>query len=262
MPPQPLSRVAPKAKVSFDPAELWKVRHLTALPMMTIAYWSKVDLILAAMLSHLLKSDLSIGIAMFQALKSQDSQRAAIVGAAEKALKSEDFRLLQAVWKVTKASRDRRHEYAHHIWGTLDAPEGLVLSDPRDNLRDMATEHDWKIARDKREAEIKKWDDWARIYHPPGPRPAPFSELPPPPVDFANLKLFRKPDLEADVQDARQAHECFVHLHQALWDKYPTQNEARQWLLEVPQIAQALQPPNSEKPCSQPERPPPSDAPC
>jgi hypothetical protein len=74
---------------------------------------------------------------MFHALQSQDAQRAAIRGAAEKALSPEDFRLFQAVWKVTESSRTRRYEFAHHLWGLPTIPDALALLDPKDALREV-----------------------------------------------------------------------------------------------------------------------------
>jgi hypothetical protein len=62
-----------------------------------------------------------------------------ILGAAEKALSLDDYRLLQAVCKVTKASRGRRHEYAHHLWGIPNIPDALALLDPRDSLKQMVS---------------------------------------------------------------------------------------------------------------------------
>jgi hypothetical protein len=43
------------------------------------------------------------------------------------------------VCKVTKASRGRRHEYAHHLWGIPNIPDALALLDPRDSLKQMVS---------------------------------------------------------------------------------------------------------------------------
>jgi hypothetical protein len=134
MPPQPITRIISNPTVDFDPAKLATVPHLTALPMAVIAIWGAIDGNLAKMLSHIVGSDFAIVVAMLHALRNQDSQRSAIFGAAEKALPSDDYSLLKAVDKVTKASRDRRHEYAHHLWGIPNIPDALALLNPRDGL--------------------------------------------------------------------------------------------------------------------------------
>jgi hypothetical protein len=114
--------------------------------MAVIAIWGAIDGNLAKMLSHIVGSDFAIVVAMLHALRSQDSQRSAIFGAAEKALPSDDYSLLKAVDKVTRASRTRRHEYTHHLWGIPNIPDALALLDPRDGLKEL-------IAFDKRMEE-------------------------------------------------------------------------------------------------------------
>jgi hypothetical protein len=47
------------------------------------------------MLANLMQSDFGVAVAMFHAIKSQDRQRSAIQGAAEKVLPTEDFKLLR-----------------------------------------------------------------------------------------------------------------------------------------------------------------------
>ena len=125
MPPQ---MIKPNPEVDFDPAKLASVPHLTALPMSVIA---------AKMLSHIVKSDFAVVVAMLHALKSQEAQHSAILGAAEKGLPSNDHILFKAVWKVTRASRHRRHEYAHHLWGIPNIPDALALLDPKDGLKEL-----------------------------------------------------------------------------------------------------------------------------
>jgi hypothetical protein len=86
MPPRPITSIQPNVTVEFDTAKLATVAHLTTMPMTVIATWSAIDGIIAKMLANLIKSDLTIAAAMFQAIKSQDGQRQAVLAAAEKAL--------------------------------------------------------------------------------------------------------------------------------------------------------------------------------
>jgi hypothetical protein len=83
--------------------------------MTVIAISSRIDAIIAKMLTNLMHSNFSIVVAMFQAIRSQDGQRQAVRAAAAKALASDDYRLMEAVWKVSKPSRERRNEFAHYL---------------------------------------------------------------------------------------------------------------------------------------------------
>jgi len=257
MAPQPLNRITPNCAVNFDPRKLLNSPHITVYPMTVIATWAFIDDILARLLSQMMKSDLSIGLAMFQALKSQESQRSAVLGAAEKALPLDHFRLLQAIWKVTKPSRDRRHEYAHHLWGIPDSiPNALALLDPKDSLRDLAAEHEWQQAHEKRIEDLKEWDRWASIYHPYRPRPEPFNEPKPPVVDRSRIMIFRDNDLRDDERDARSALEHFANFQFAIRNNSPG-DAIHQRLLVVPEIEQAFRALSDETPPSQPQSPQP-----
>jgi hypothetical protein len=248
--------------IDFDPVKLASVPHLSILPMTVIAIWGAIDGTLAKMLSHMMTSDFGIAVAMFQALKSQESQRAAISGAAEKALSPDDYRLLQAVWKVTKASRDRRHEYAHHLWGIPNIPDALALLDPRDSLKQMVSFEEQMDEYSERMSQWTRRTSGMNIHqrgHTYPMPPSPPSEEP----DYSNVKCFTKTDLEDDVKDAEQARLWFLELQRALFDRSPqASNEARQRLLGAPQIAQALQPLSSGTPYSQTEQRPRSELPC
>jgi hypothetical protein len=270
MPPQPITRIIPNPTVDFDPSKLATIPHLTALPMAVIAIWGAIDGNLAKMLSHILSnaektadandcrrdnpaSDFAIVVAMLHALKSQEAQHSAILGAAEKALSLDDYLLLKAVWKVTRASRDRRHEYAHHLWGIPNIPEAIALLDPRDGLNEL-------VAFEKRMEEYIIYMDQIRnsdtvnvYYNTSYPQPLP-PAAPSENTDYSNVKCFRKQDLEQDLREAEQALRWFLDLQRALFGpSLQAKAEARQRLLAAPQIAQALQPRCKEKCDSPPE---------
>jgi hypothetical protein len=221
--------------------------------MAVIAIWGAIDGSLAKMLSHIVASDFAIVVAMLHALKSQEAQHSAILGAAAKALSLDDSLLLNAVWKVTRASRDRRHEYAHHLWGIPNIPEALALLNPRDGLNELVAfeerMEEWKKHMD----QIRNTDTVEVYYNTNYPR-----SLPPSPPseshDYSNVKCFRKQDLQYDLREAEQARLWFLDLQRALFGPSPqAKAEARQQLLAAPQIAQALQPRCKEKCGSPPE---------
>jgi len=244
MPPQPITRIQPDVTVDFDPVKLAGIPELTALPMTVIAIWATIDGILAKMLSHLIKSDLGTAVAMFHAIKSQDGQRQAILAAAGKTLASDDFKLFQAVLKASKASRDRRHDFAHHLWGLPSIPDTLALLDPRDSLRELA-EFDERMREWRK--QMRPWIERTAMrvhYHLQQNITPPAAPLPP---DNSNVQCFRKQDLLDDVSDAEKALQLFLDLQRALFDQsQPAKDEARRRLLAEPQIQRALQPPSSE----------------
>jgi len=246
MAPQPINRVVPNVEVDFNPTALVTVPHITALPMTTIATWATIDNVIAKMLSHLMRSgDFAIGVAMFHAIKSPDGQRQAVLAAAEMALATDDYRLIQAVWKASKASRDRRHEYAHHVWGVPNIPDALALLDPKDSLRELVS---FEERMNEWRKEMRQWSNPTMVlyyHHQQAQRQiSPPSESP----DYSNVMCFRKADLEGDVKDAQQALLWFLDLQHALFGQsQQAKDEARQRLTTAPQIVQALQRLKSER---------------
>jgi hypothetical protein len=221
--------------------------------MAVIAIWGAIDGNLAKMLSRIVGSDFAIVVAMLHAMKSQDSQRSAIFGAAEKALPSDDYNLLKAVDKVAKASRARRHEYAHHLWGIPNIPDALALLNPKDGLKEIVA---FEKRMDEWREDMRKTRNTytGEVYigrsFPLSLPPATPSDNP----DYSNVKCFRKQDLEKDLREAEQALRWFLDLQHALFGPSPqAKDEARQRLLAAPQIAQALQPRCKEKCDSPPE---------
>lgn len=133
MAPQPLSKIRPYASTKFDPDTFLTHPGLAVYPMTVIARWARTDATLAELLSAMLKSpDVAVGMAMYQALAGGEARRAALFAAAEEALSVTDYCLFQAVVRAIKPSRDRRNDFAHHLWGTSsDVPNALLLVDPK-----------------------------------------------------------------------------------------------------------------------------------
>jgi hypothetical protein len=242
MPPQPLGRITPNQAVDFDPAKLATVPQLTALPMTVIAIWGTIDGILAKMLAHMMSSDLAVGVAIFHAIKSQDAQRAAILGAAEKSLCLDDYKLLQVVLKVTRASRERRHDYSHHLWGIPTIPDALALLDPRDSLKEIVILEERMEEFRRQMGQISEMDKMAIYYHPQQPRPQP-PPIPPQTIDAMKIMVFKEKDLKADLKEAEQALLLYRDLQRALFGpSLEAKSEARLLLLAVPRIARAFRP--------------------
>ncbi len=242
MSPQPVNRIRPDTKVDFDPSKLANKPHLIALPMTVIATWATIDSIIAELLAYLIKSDLAVAVAMFHAIKNQDAQRQAVLAAAEKTLTPDDHKLLSAIWKASKASRDRRHEYAHHLWGIPDnIPDALALMDPKDSLRERVAFEEQMNAWRK---QMRRWTatptTFLHYHQHQSPTP------PPDAPNYSNVQCFRKSDLDDDVTAAQKALQWFLDFRRALFDpSQQVRDEARRRLLAAPQIQQSFQPPSS-----------------
>jgi hypothetical protein len=130
MAPQPLSRVNPNAKYSFETDIFKKHPDLAALVMSVINLASKMECKWSLIMVDLINADPVTGIAMFQSLTSADAQRAAIRGAAKSRLNADDYNLFAAVSKVVAPHRAIRNSFAHGIWGVSpELPRSLLLAD-------------------------------------------------------------------------------------------------------------------------------------
>jgi hypothetical protein len=68
MPPQPLSVVNPEATVMFGNTMLPETPEIAAQVMRVISVWAYTESTFATLLTSLIKSDMEIGIAMYQRL--------------------------------------------------------------------------------------------------------------------------------------------------------------------------------------------------
>jgi hypothetical protein len=229
MGPQPLSRVKPGAQINFDASALLRRPELAVYPMAAIARWSIVDQLLAEMLMSMLKStDLSVGMAMFQALTGGESKRAALLAGADEAFgsRSEENCLFKAVLKAINPSRNRRNDFAHHMWGTSkELPDALLLVDPKIWVRH-------NTAVEVHAKALKRAD--AEAFFLSMFKPEPNKEL-----DRRKIQVFRKRDLEEDAEAARASAEYTLRLSLALKEpKSSTADAMWRALLNVPPIRQ------------------------
>jgi hypothetical protein len=178
---------------------------------------------MTVMLARFLKADYETVAEMILALRSGEGKRDAIQAAARKALNQEDYALYSAVLKITKPSRDRRHDYAHNLWGFASfLPDALLLVDPRDSVRgDIQT--------------VKYWTKWHEV----GPNGTIDDELPE--LDLSKVFVYREGDIDRDIRDADEADDLTRTLDHALSNHYAN-DEARSELLKHPKVQRELQP--------------------
>jgi hypothetical protein len=202
--------------------------------MTAIAKWADIDKTLAELLLLMLGSpDLEVGMSMFQALNSGEAKRAALLAAAAEALKdrADDHNLFRAVLHTTSSSRDRRNEFAHHLWGTAkELPDALLLVDPRAAIKQRTLAEAYALRENSPDDKI-----WFGTMF----------ELPPSQfIDRRKIQVFSRPTLAAEASAADQARKHVVLLSFALdRRKFGDQkaDQMRAMLLSAPQVRREFQ---------------------
>ena len=225
MPPQPLAMVRPNGQIILGQGELSQHPKYAALVMAVIEQWANAENIISQMVARFLSADFNVVMAMLQALTST-GRRAALIGAAQEALSTDDFNLFRAVMKATKPSRDRRNDFAHHIWGVCpQIPDAMLLADPK-VVDDLTIQLQTRIQRLTRST------------------PSPPQDLPE--IDRMHIYVYRDRDLIEEVEAAHRAYGYIHSLNLALGSQGPVRDAMQTELLRQPPIQQALEHLSSE----------------
>ena len=216
MPAQPLSHYRKAKEVSFSVKALDERPGLAIRVMGVINTWAHIDHMLTIIASTVLKADFKIVAEMLRAISGGEAKRAAILAAVNTGLPDE-AELFAAIWKATKPSRNRRNEFAHHLWGTCpQLPDDLLLADPR--------------------VSSVKYASYLEAKKSAGASPglAMFT-------NFSEIMVYRDRDLGEETRAARIAMKLTGRFF-ALADDTSISDQMRQKLLSEPAIQQALQP--------------------
>lgn len=219
MPPQPLSKVRRDAKFHFERDTLEKYPELAAIILRVINIGSLTDAHWSSILVSLLKADPKPGMAMYEALTSNEAKRAALLAAARARMNEDDYALFGAVLDSTAPTRRIRNRFAHYLWGySPQISNALLLADPA-NFTRFETEL----------AEVNREMNRTR------------SLLPPPKFDTSQIEVWRKRSLE---EAARDASACLDAVKE-LWTgvkvfELPLNGQTRELLLKRPPVSQAL----------------------
>lgn len=131
MPPQPLLRVRPNAKVSATPDALSLRPKLAPLISEVIARWADIEANVGSILAFLLHAEAGPTISMLQAVRSASAQFDMIEAAGRAKLMDPQLEMFEAVLKIARSSASKRNHVAHHIWAySSDLPESLLLIEP------------------------------------------------------------------------------------------------------------------------------------
>lgn len=213
---QPLSRVAPVAEVDFSPSSLQMRPQLAVLAMQVVATGAQMEFRIGALLSHILHTNTRAGIAMYQAVASEDGKRNMIRAAAGVLLADDDAALVEAVFVINKSARDLRNAYAHHMWGHTDElPDALLIADPREMQAALAANQE--LRAEKRRMAVE-WRDHDR----PG---GSFADQPMT-VDRSLIRVVRRPDMEQALLLVSKASARVSRLEEIALE--PDSNKAQQ----------------------------------
>jgi hypothetical protein len=228
MAPQPLSRVSPRPDIRIGPNAFKQAPGAADAILEVLTTWSTIETRIAAIISTMLKTDYEAASAMYRSLTGGQAKRAALDAIAAHTLPGPSYCLLQAVLKVTKPSRDRRNDFAHHIWGHDKTLPGALILVPPDVLSELDIE--------------------ARKYHERGLQPkivltkghqiniANSAPL----LDYDRIAVWRLKDLWKEAASARTADDYFAHLRIGLSDS-PVREQRRKLLFDVPEIDRAFE---------------------
>jgi hypothetical protein len=161
-----------------------------------IACVAQMDINLGQLLAKLLKADASVGMSMYFELSGSEARKAALKGAAKKALRPEDNKLLDKVMRAIKPARDRRNDFAHGVWGiSEELPDALLWTNPDDYI-----------------AHDLVYKEWVRSLK-PGDLVTETERVP---MHSPRVQVYRQNDLHGDLEEAREVGNCAYYLRLAL----------------------------------------------
>jgi hypothetical protein len=221
MPPQPLSKVRAKAYPVFGHAAMWMRPQLAVHIAETIAAWAQVEVVLGRVLAVLLGSDASAALAMHATLNGFRARVDSLEAAARSKMPPEDFELFQVTLTAIGKAADRRHEFAHWLWGFCsEVEDALLLIDPRDY---------WKrVGESQEEAERRQLEAGEPLF------------LFPPNADLNRVLVYREKDLLEARDGTEHAHLYASRLIGLAVPKFAGHAGARRRLASEPEIRRAL----------------------
>lgn len=216
--PQPLSRVHPNPEVQIRASAISSNPQWAADVMRVIAHWAHIEGDLAAIMGKLLKTDVKLTTAMYQAVVNSDAKRTMVATAVKSAgLREWQVVLFDAVQKATKASREQRNDFAHGVWGVCkQVPNAVLLMRPRVIIERNAR----SLARNALDAT-------------------------PTPYDTTQIMVYRQRDFDKAAHAAMSAE--YYHSMLFLIIGEMSTEQARRQLLNEPPIQQAVQALTREK---------------
>jgi hypothetical protein len=229
MPPQPLSRVRPKATVLASPEAITLRPKLAPLIAEIIARWADIEANTGSILSYMLSAEAAPTAAMFYAVRSSSAQMDMILAAGWAKLYDPELEIFEAVIQAARSAARKRNAIAHHVWGyTTDLPEALLLIEPEAYSDIFVAIQD-----------VLKWppgDRWDRGQ-----------------IDASRTWVYRENDFLEIIAELRTVARCTTFLINYLHRSHAARDQIYSWLCNEPLIHAAL---SAIRKSRQPRRPP------
>jgi hypothetical protein len=162
-PMNPLSKIAPKAKITFDPRVMGAKTDLAAKVAECIAeyaeieYWLGVALVLILGRDYTdpewhgpLRADAKVALSMYLEVENHAAQVRMLKAAAAAGLPPHHVDVLDCVLSLARAVMKERNKLAHWNWGwSLDVPDGLLLIEPTQKLSNSAEAFSLRFVEDE-----------------------------------------------------------------------------------------------------------------
>ena len=215
--PQPLSRVKPNIQIHVSAAATQMVPQFNQAIIKVIAHWSHIDGNWASIFSSLLKSDIAVGTAVYQAFNGLELRKLALMAAAEKSLPEWQQIAIKTVWKAISQSRDQRNRFCHHVWGySPELRDALLLMDPS-VVVDVNVSYRQRVANRR---------DGGGVILPEA-------------YDRSKIFVYRQPDFDRAVKDASKAGWLVTLLYYAVGVR--ANEKGRSQLVREPLFQQAVE---------------------
>jgi hypothetical protein len=187
MPPQPISKIAPKARISFNPYWFLERPEVAAGIGQCIMRWATVETQVSHIFTVLAGLNSEAGVELYNAFGGASLKDNSIKVLARSRLEPSDCKIIEALLKVVQSHQKIRDKIAHWYWGMSDdIPDGLILIDPK-----------YLLARHARFLDFRK----------KGQVPL-FS------IDLEKIYVYRVSDLEVDanafMQVAELVRRCYL----------------------------------------------------
>jgi hypothetical protein len=215
MPPQPLSRVRPKAIVAASPEAIAQRPRLAPFIAEIIARWADIEANVGTILSYILRAEAAPVTAMLHSIISSSAQMDMINAAGWAKLFDPELEIFEAVIKIARSAAKKRNAIGHHVWGySIEMPDALLLIEP-EAYTAMFVE-----LQEMRKTPVPGWVTLQ--------------------ADSARTMVYRENDFIEIVDDLKTVAWCTTYLINYLEPKNPARDRMYQQLCSEPLIDAAL----------------------
>jgi hypothetical protein len=148
--PKPLSLVAPGAIPIFVPRDFAKRPALAALVAETISTWSYAEHALGRSLAGMSRGSSTAAMKRYaetRRFSGKNNSKKEILAEAAKTHLLEPYRgTFLCVMDIVSDYASKRHEFAHHIWGSVEElPDAVLLVHPKYLFGHWGAANDWIV---------------------------------------------------------------------------------------------------------------------